>query len=98
MLKNLIALAATAAVALAVSACSDSHSSTANLAPGKYERTTTSTNANGTTVKHKTYPNVTEDDEGNRRAVVDTRTSRDPRGLFNKTTTESRTVTEENPY
>jgi hypothetical protein len=83
MMKNkYIALCTTAAL-LTVAACS---SSPTTLPPGQYSKTHKSTNAAGTTTEQNTETNVYVDEHGNKRAVQKTETSRDPEGLFNKST------------
>lgn len=57
------------------------------LPPGEYESTRTKTNAQGTTTTQKTNTNVYYDQYGNKRATQQTETSKDPKGLFNKSTT-----------
>lgn len=47
-----------------------------------------STDANGTTVKHNTTKKVDVDNKGNKETTVDIKSSNDPKGLFNKTSTE----------
>lgn len=70
--------------------------SAADMAPGTYEKTTTRTDADGTTVKHKDSTVVQEDAYGNKKAVVKSKTTQDPKGLFNKTTTsQSKEVVKE---
>ena len=82
--------------AFALSACHETHkSSAADLPPGKYEKSTTSTDANGTTITRDQETNVTVDEYGNKRAVVESKTTKDPKGLFNKTTTSSKEVVEQ---
>ena len=68
---------------VALSACS-TNDRASTLPPGTYKSSTTSTNANGTTVDKDTTTNVSVDANGNK--VVDTKSkaSVDPKGLFNK--------------
>lgn len=73
--------------ALGLSACATSPTS---LPPGQYERTTKSVDQNGTAVEKTRSTNVYYDQYGNKKATVDTTTSRDPKGLFNKSTTQTR--------
>jgi hypothetical protein len=74
-----------------VSACTNTHSA-ADLPEGEYEKTTVTKDASGTKYKTTTTTDVEVDKYGNRTATVETESSKDPRGLFNKTTTESKTV------
>lgn len=78
---------------LALAACQQTPLDTP---PGKYESTTSSTDVNGTTVTHKSSTAVSVDDYGNKTAVVKSKTTEDPKGLFNKkTTSESKEVIKE---
>jgi len=81
---------------LITSACSEQpRSSATDLPPGKYEKTTRSTNSEGTTTERKTTTEVERDSYGNKKATIENKTTKDPRGLFNKqTTTESHEVIE----
>lgn len=60
-----------------------------DLPPGKYESSTSSTNAYGTETNRTKSIEVERDSSGNKRAVVESETTRDPEGLFNKSTTSS---------
>ncbi len=88
MEKKLSTLVAVSALALGLSACA-----TTWPAPGKYEKTTSSTDANGTTIERKTSTKVDVDEYGNKNAVVKSKTTRDPKGLLNKSTTSKTTQT-----
>jgi len=90
-MKYPLAVIVLAAAALNVAACARSP---ADLPPGKYESKTSSTDANNTTTERENSTTVGYDSYGNKKAVVDTKTSRDPPGLFNKSTTESEQVIE----
>ncbi len=87
MKKTLFIVPLSVAAAITLSACSTAPTT---LPPGQYERTTKSTDYNGTAVKKTTSTNVYYEENGNKKATVDTTTSRDPKGLFNKSTTETR--------
>lgn len=87
MKTQLLTLCAIAVTGLTVSACSTATSRPTDLAPGKYEKTTRSTDAYGTETTRKSSTNVDVDSSGNKSAVVKTETTKDPEGLFNKTTT-----------
>ncbi len=94
MFKNnitkIIALTAISLTTLGITACTQSGTS---LPPGKYETSTKSTDANGTTYKTDRTTDVDVDSNGNKSATVKTKTSTDPKGLFNKSTTSSTTTT-----
>ncbi len=87
-------LCAIAATALSVSACSERQSAL-DLPPGQYNNVTRSTDANGTDHVTRNTTTVGEDAYGNKTAVVQKKNSTDPRGLFNKSTSESTTVIDE---
>ncbi|MFY9288775.1 MAG: hypothetical protein WAO98_09780 [Alphaproteobacteria bacterium] len=91
MKKSLLLLAVTAG-AFGLSACTSDNPAT--LPPGKYEKTQSSTNAYGTKTEKKIETDVQYDEYGNKKATVKSKTSRDPKGLFNKSTTESETTYE----
>ena len=78
---------------LTVSACT--MNDPADMPPGKYERTTTSTDANGTEYKTQKSTDVTVDEDGDKKAVVKSKSTQDPKGLFNKKTTSSESTYEE---
>lgn len=58
-------------------------------APGKYETTTQKTDANGTLHKTNNTTNIYYDKNGKMKGTVDKETTIDPKGLMNKSTTES---------
>ncbi len=89
MKKQLLALLVTTATVAGVSAC---HSSPTDMPPGQYENKTSYTTTNGTEVTKKTNTTVGEDVYGNKTAVVNKKTSTDPKGLMNKSSSESTTV------
>jgi hypothetical protein len=61
-----------------------------------YERTSSSTDRNGTTTERQTSSRVMTDQYGNRSAVITSKTTENPKGLFNRRTlNQSRQVIEE---
>ncbi len=68
---------------LAVSACSKT------LPQVESSKELISTAADGTTVKKTTNTDVYYDAHGNKRVTEETETSKDPKGLFNKSTTKT---------
>jgi hypothetical protein len=72
---------------LSVAACSTAKTAPTSLPPGQYTQTQKSTNAAGTTTEKTTNTNVYYDQYGNKRAIQETETSKDPQGLLNKKTT-----------
>ena len=86
------------AIALSATACMNNNDVT-SMPPGKYERTEKSTDAYGTTTERKTSTEVDQDAYGNKRAIIDTKTTKDPEGFLNKTTTdETKQVIEQKNY
>lgn len=94
MTKPTILFATLAALA-ALAACTPEHRAE-TMPPGKYESMTKTTDDNGTTITRQEATEVDVDEEGNKTAVVKTKTTKDPKGLFNKrTTSETTKVIEE---
>lgn len=87
MTKPLLTLLAVSASVLSLAACT---SSPTTLAPGKYESNTSSTSSDGTNYSTKKTTNVEVDRNGNKTATVETKTTKDPEGLLNKSTTTTR--------
>ena len=93
-MKRALALFAFFALPLAVVGCTHEND-VLDRPPGKYERTSSSTNAAGTSTERKETVDVGYDAQtGQKRAVVKQQTTRDPEGLFNKSTNETNTVIE----
>jgi hypothetical protein len=94
MKKHLLTLAAIAVAGVTLSACAPERTAL-DLPPGKYENTTESTNRYGTKTERNSSTEVYVDKYGNKKAVIESETTRDPKGLFNKTTTsKTKTVVE----
>jgi len=72
---------------LAASGCVQHHP--APLPPGQYDHSSKATDQYGTERTNETTTNVYYDEYGNRKVTVDKKTTTDPEGLFNKTTTET---------
>jgi len=64
-------------------------------APGSYESTESYTDPKGTTTSNKTNTDVSVDSRGRRKQSITSETSRDPRGLMNKTTTKKTSTSTE---
>lgn len=93
--KHLTVLIALMALTFGVNACTQEQSAL-NKPPGTYEKTVRSTDEYGTTTTRKTSTDVDVDEYGNKTAVVKSKTTKDPKGMFNKTTTsQSKEVIEE---
>ena len=88
MTKQFLALLAVSATALALSACSPERT-VLDTPPGTYEKTTVSNDAKGTTTKTQNSTDVSVDKKGNKTAVIKSKTTQDPKGLMNKTTTSA---------
>jgi hypothetical protein len=85
-MKKLMALMSVSAAVLMISACT---SAPTTLPPGEYHSTNRSVNENGTAVEKDQTTKVYYDEYGNKKASQETTTSRDPKGLFNKSTSTS---------
>jgi hypothetical protein len=83
-----LTLTAISIAALSIAACTPAEQAL-NKPPGKYESSTSSTDANGVATEQNKSTSVGYDSNGNKKAVVKSKTTRDPPGLFNKSTTES---------
>ena len=90
-MKNLFPFLALGVAAIGISACAPERS-VLNMPPGQYEKTTSSSNSNGTNVEQKKSASVGYDANGNKEAVVQSKTTIDPPGLFNKSTSTSTAV------
>lgn len=75
----------TAALSLAACAANPAHK-----APGTYHKESEHTTSSGTTYKTKQTTDVKVDEYGNKKATVETETSKDPKGLMNKSTSSSK--------
>ncbi len=64
------------------------------LPPGQYEHTSKSVDSQGTERKEQSSTEVYYDEYGNKKMAVDKKTSTDPKGLFNKSTTETHKTVE----
>ena len=64
-------------------------------APGSYESAESYTDSKGTTTSNTTKTDVSVDSRGRRQQNITSETSRDPRGLMNKTTTKKSSMTKE---
>ena len=95
MTKQLLIFFTLSAAVVSVSACTAEQRALDNP-PGKYESKTVSTDANGTTRETDSSTDVSVDSHGKKKAVIRSKTTQDPKGLFNKTTiSETDKVVEE---
>jgi hypothetical protein len=86
MQQTLSDMAILSLLVIALAACTQEKTAL-NRAPGTYEKTETSTDAAGTTTEEQSSTEVSIDDRGKKKAVTQTKTTKDPEGWFNKTTT-----------
>lgn len=91
MKTKLKTIATISVLTLGLAAC-EMHNKPYNRAPGSYDKTSRSTDANGTAYEQDDSTDVSVDSYGNRKTVVRTKTTKDPKGLMNKTTTSKTRV------
>jgi|GEM_PF-2873007 len=98
MKKELSILLVMSVLSFGIGACTQERErSVLNNPPGTYETDVSSTDASGTTTEKESSVVVDEDAQGKKTAVVKSKTTTDPKGLFNKTTTSQtkKVITEE---
>ncbi len=78
--------------AVGLSACAEQRAE--NLPPGTYKSRSMTVDSAGTKREKKSSTKVTVDDNGDRTVEMENESSTDPKGLFNKSTTKSKTVIE----
>jgi major membrane immunogen (membrane-anchored lipoprotein) len=83
------------ALAIALGACTPEQRMSHRAAPGSYDSTETSTDDKGTTTVRESTTVVSVDEYGNRKETVTSKTSRDPKGLMNKTSKKTQRTTED---
>lgn len=91
-MKRTMAIFNMALVAAILSGCV--YSEPSSLPPGQYEYTSKSVDSKGTAREQERTTEVYYDKDGNKQVTVDQKTTTDPKGLFNKSTTETRKTTE----
>jgi hypothetical protein len=84
MTKKLFTVMAVLTLALGLTACTEN---LLDNPPGRYENSITFTDADGTTTERRSSTQIAVDEYGRRKAIVKSTTTKDPKGLFNKTTT-----------
>lgn len=94
MNKTVPTIITVSALALALGACGPDQRMH-HKGPGSYETTETNTDARGTTTVKTSTIAVTIDEDGHRRETITSKTSRDPEGLGNKTSTRTSKTTEQ---
>ena len=96
MKTKLLTALTISAMSLGLNACMMDNQRTLNSEPGRYENTTSSTDANGTKTVNESSTEVGVDSNGHKKAVTKSKTTTDPKGLFNKTTkSQTKQVIEE---
>lgn len=85
-MKKLIAYTYVVLMSVAATGCWMDR--TDRMEDGNYEKKVTNVNSAGTKTTYTTKQNVDYDDEGNVDKTVTTKTTTDPKGLFNKSTTK----------
>ena len=86
MKKNMVTIITLSALALSLNACMDIQNAM-DTPESKYENTSSSTDANGTQTTRQSSSEVGTDAQGNKHSVIKTKTTTDPKGLLNKSTT-----------
>ncbi len=89
MTKTLLTLTALSVATLGLAACETTPWSPTSKAPGTYKTSTESTDASGTKRTTDQTTHVYRDPSSNKRAVVETETKTDPKGLFNSSKTKT---------
>ncbi len=95
-MKNRLTLLATVSVlAFGISACDNSRQRASALPEGEYEQTSTMVDSQGTKTVKKVSSDVDVDRDGDKKVVVESKVTKDPKGLLNKTTvSKTKGVTE----
>lgn len=86
MKKKIATIVALSTLTLGLNACMDMQNAM-DTPDGKYEKTTSSTDANGTQTTRQSSSEVGTDAQGNKHSVTKTKVTKDPKGLLNKSTT-----------
>jgi hypothetical protein len=79
--------------ALSLASCAYSEPAT-SLPPGQYEHTSKSVDQEGTVHSQESSTEVYYDEYGHKQSSVQKKTTTNPKGLFNKRSTESSSTTE----
>jgi len=87
MKKTLLTALSLAIAPLALTACESYWWE--SKSPGTYKSSSMSKTSDGTKVKTEQETYVYRDPDGDKKAVTQTKTTRDPKGLFNKETVET---------
>lgn len=65
------------------------YNKSAGIPPGQYEQSSKSVDSEGTSREENSKTDVYYDKYGNKKITIDTETTTDPEGLFNKNTTQT---------
>ncbi len=85
----------TSAILLAAASVTACQTNATDLPEGKYEKSTVTKDSSGTKYTTDTETDVDVDSNGRKTATTTTKTTKDPKGLFNKSSTESTTTVKE---
>lgn len=94
-MRRMISIGAITTIALSLGACMDIKNAL-DMPDGKSEKSSISTDANGTVTKRESSTETGLDADGNQQVITKTKTTNDPKGLFNKSTTSQTRQT--SPY
>ena len=95
MNKNITAIIIVSALALNLGACTPEQK-LAGKHPGSYQSVETTTDAKGTTTVKESTTVVTVDENGNKKEVITSKITKDPKGLMNKTSSSTTETIREN--
>ena len=87
IMKNALTFLSLSLLALTISGCMRDDPRT--LPPGRYNQSSSSVDSKGTAREQKSSTDVYYDEQGHKKVAIDRKTSTDPEGLFNKSTTET---------
>ena len=98
MKNKTVTIIVLSALALGLNACMDMKNAM-DMPEGKSERSSISTDAYGTKTERQSSTEVDVDDEGNRKTIVKSKVTKDPKGIMNKrTTSQTRKVVADPQY
>ncbi len=95
MYKTISTIAALSIISVGLTACGGMYHSNerrSDMSPGSYESRESATDKYGTRTDRSTSTEVNQDRYGDRKSTTTTKTTRDPKGLFNKSTTSETKV------
>ncbi len=101
MYKKLTLITTLSFLTLGLTACGGMNNSSHHrtmMHPGSYENTSRTTDKNGTIIEQKMSTDMDMNSDGSRRTTTTTKTTRDPKGMFNKRTTSETKETTQGKY